>query len=295
MRKDGNQNFKHPYHKSAFLMNTVLDIVIWGCEMEYAENASSAIINKIKRLQEVLDRYDSKAETYRINRKAPKGTVPVSPLLMHFIRVGIDYLNQTDGYFNIFGGKIYSWLKENSSVNTLQPPLAAHTEEMIQINGRHNTVHFLTDNVSLDFGGMGKGIALDAAAGILEKQGIINAFLSFGGSSVLTRGHHPHGDFWPFALKSGHKQDEVWKLTDTAVSVSEAKTGQNKRPHIWNVKEEIPVSSDRISCVQAQSAADAEILSTALIAAPVEKQKSIIQNFKVTQWRVFDTTHEESS
>jgi predicted DNA-binding protein YlxM (UPF0122 family) len=38
--------------------------------MEYAENASSAIINKIKRLQEVLDRYDSKAETYQINQKA---------------------------------------------------------------------------------------------------------------------------------------------------------------------------------------------------------------------------------
>jgi predicted DNA-binding protein YlxM (UPF0122 family) len=51
-------------------MNTVLDIVIWGSEMEYAENASSAIINKIKRLQEVLDRYDSKAETYQINQKA---------------------------------------------------------------------------------------------------------------------------------------------------------------------------------------------------------------------------------
>ena len=276
-------------------MNTVLDMVFWGIGKECAEIASSAIIAKIKRLQEVLDRYDSKAETYLINQEASQGSVPASPLLIHFIRQGINFFNLTDGYFNIFGGKIYSWLKENNRVNTFYPPSFTHPEEIIQINGKHNTVHFLTDDISLDFGGMGKGIALDAAVNIIEKHGIFNAFISFGGSSFLTRGHHPHGDFWPFALKSGDKQGEIWKLTDSAVSVSETKTGQNKRPHIWNVKEKIPVSSDRISCVQAQSAADAEALSTALIAAPAGKRKSIIQNFKVIQWRVFNTTHEESS
>ncbi|MDI3521436.1 MAG: FAD:protein transferase [Anaerophaga sp.] len=276
-------------------MNTVLDIVFPGSEKECAETAASAIIAKIKKLQEVLDRYDSNAETYRINKTASQGTVPASPLLIHFIRQGINYFNLTDGYFNIFGGKIYSWLKENNRVNTLHPPSFSHPKEIIQINEKHHTVHFLTDDISLDFGGMGKGIALDAAANIIEKHGIFNAFISFGGSSVLTRGRHPHGDFWPFALKSGDKEGEIWKLTNSAVSVSEAKTGQNKHPHIWNIKEEKPVSSGRISCVQAQSAADAEVLSTALIAAPAGKQKSIIQNFKVVQWRVFNTTHEESS
>jgi thiamine biosynthesis lipoprotein ApbE len=84
-----------------------------------------------------------------------------------------------------FAGDAYSCLKRGSDeyVKFVAPGLLP--EDLIDIDEYNNSIHFLHPSVSLDFGGFGKGLALDKASIILDDFGVQNAFISFGGSSIL--------------------------------------------------------------------------------------------------------------
>lgn len=270
-------------------MNTSLDIIIHGVSHECAEASASAIVSEIKKLQMVIDRYNSEAETYRINRDAQHGTTAVSPLLTKYILQGMDYFRQTEGYFNIFGGEIYASLKHNNNPSPkIVGPRFRHPEEIIEINHNEGRLRFLQKGVSLDFGGIGKGIALDMAAEILNQMEIPHAFISFGGSSILTRGRHPHGPYWPFSFQDNTLDAEVWKLNNDAISVSAAHSGRTQKLHIWNHQQNQPIRQKIMACVQAECAADAEVLSTSLIAAPPDRHQHLTQQFQIKQWKVFN-------
>ena len=45
----------------------------------------------------------------------------------------------------------------------------------------------------LDFGGLGKGLALDDIKRLLLEEGVQSCFVSFGESSILALGRHPTG------------------------------------------------------------------------------------------------------
>jgi thiamine biosynthesis lipoprotein ApbE len=150
-----------------------------------------------------------------------------------------------------------------------------------------NSIRFLQHDASLDFGGIGKGMALDEVSAMLDEMGIKNAFISFGGSSILTRGHHPHGNYWPFSFQNPTIGQEIWKLNNDAISVSCAEQGLEKNAHILNPKsgrwpEKITTG------VQSDNVTDAEVLSTTLVAAPPEKHQEIAGRFNVKKWAVFD-------
>jgi thiamine biosynthesis lipoprotein len=267
-------------------MNTFLDIVLWGIDQGTAEKASASIIKKVKGLQKILDRYDRDAETFQINRDAFTQKIKVSECLMQAIQHGIKDFHRTLGYFNIFAGEAYSALKNGKQGDVI------HThnllpEEIIEADAGSNTIRFLKEFVSLDFGGIGKGLALDEAGVILNEYGISNAFISFGGSSILTRGRHPHGNYWPFSFRDKSIEHEVWELTDDAISISCAKGGNVNFTHIWNPKANKPALSEQISGIQSQRATEAEVLSTALTAAPPKWHQKIASGFDIKKWVVF--------
>ena len=68
---------------------------------------------------------------------------------------------------------------------------------------------FLDPAARLDFGGYGKGYALDVAARVLDEFGVRSALLHGGTSSILTRGEPEDGPCWrveirdPFETESG--------------------------------------------------------------------------------------------
>lgn len=80
-----------------------------------------------------------------------------------------------------------------------------------------------TQPVALDFGGFGKGFALDRARDILRSAGIASALLPAGESSIAVVGEHPLGGAWPLAIphpiEPGRTLIEL-ELTDEALSIS---------------------------------------------------------------------------
>lgn len=127
--------------------------------------------------------------------------------------------------------------------------------------------------VALDFGGFGKGFALDRAAAMLRRAGVTSAFLSAGESSVAVVGAHPLGGAWPVSvphpLDPGRVLVEL-ELEDEALSIS-ATVGDGAaapgRAAMVRPGDGTIVSDPRTAIAVDRSGARAEALSTALIVA----------------------------
>jgi len=181
-------------------------------------------------------------------------------------------------------GSVFHHLKsgENPNYTTTE-----RFSDRVFIDSANQTVQFLQPNVSLDFGGVGKGFAIQSISKIIENHQIENTFISFGGSSILTRGHHPHGDYWPFTL--AEHQEHVWKLNNDCLSISclHRKVSGKNAAHIVNPFSSEMSVSEKTVVVQTPNPVDAEVLSTALIAAPETEHAKILDYFKPVNYIIF--------
>jgi thiamine biosynthesis lipoprotein ApbE len=124
----------------------------------------------------------------------------------------------------------------------------------------------------LDPGGDGKGVALDAIAAHLDRAGVREAFLDFGGSSFLARGSGPEGTGWTIVLEgAGGEMLGTLRLVDTALSVSSTvqrerleNGGIEERFHLLDLRRDELVRTARSVAVLSPSATEAEVLSTSL-------------------------------
>ncbi len=129
----------------------------------------------------------------------------------------------------------------------------------------------------LDPGGDGKGVALDAMVAILDKSGVTDALVDFGGSSFLARGDGPQSEGWPLALLGPAGETVgVLILADAALSVSSTVQRDHhadgsllERHHLRNLRNGAPVTARRTVAVIGPSAVDTEVLSTAVAIAGV--------------------------
>ncbi|WP_258046589.1 FAD:protein FMN transferase [Sphingomonas folli] len=127
--------------------------------------------------------------------------------------------------------------------------------------------------LALDFGGFGKGYALDRAVAALRPAGVASAFLSAGESSIAVVGEHPLGGGWPLAIP--HPEiDGVWltelELSDASLSVSStvgAGAAKPGRAAMVRPSDGAIVTRRATAVAVAASGAAAEALSTALLVA----------------------------
>ncbi|PKQ64251.1 hypothetical protein BZG02_05360 [Labilibaculum filiforme] len=215
----------------------------------------------VRDLESMLSRYDQDAEVYNLNQQAAKSAVQISEKLFSYIKQSILYSQKTNGYFNIGYEATGSFGMELS--------------DQLILDNEQKTVQYASEEVLLDFGGIGKGIALSEIALFLEKERIANAFISFGESSILTRGRHPYGDYWPLALEDGATN---LKLNNSSISISGFHASE-EISHVVNPK--IGAFKHRLKQVQVQldCPIDAEVLSTTLLIAPELEQQQIINRF----------------
>jgi thiamine biosynthesis lipoprotein len=89
--------------------------------------------------------------------------------------------------------------------------------EQIAIDGTR--VRFDRDGLSLDFGGIGKGVACDEAAAVLRSRGIDAFLIDFGGD--LLAGDAPTGERgWRVAVRDGVGDERPILLANRAVATS---------------------------------------------------------------------------
>ena len=263
------------YANTFFAMNTRFVLVLPGID----ENKGEQLCDKITALVDVweqrLSRYIPESDVSYINREAYKATVSVPVYMADVIDQCNAYYFMTNGLFDPGFSSVYDLLKENETMDRNALPQKAKLcgWANIEWNKTQHTIRFLSSEVKLDFGAIGKGIALKKVMQLLNETGIRDAFLSFGESSIAGMGKHPAGNEWLVATAPGAKKTA---LNNECLSVSGLhQKNECTQAHIFNPHKNELLTNNALCVVKSVCPVKAEVLSTAALLADEDGLKQL--------------------
>lgn len=270
------------YHNAFFAMNTRCNVVFPELDQNQADQVFHSIKSEVTRIEEKLSRFIPESPLSYANKTAAKKPVVVDQELFNILTICNEYWKLTEGAFDITLRPLMNyWSKESESEKSsdrLDEIFSSVGMQHVQLKKEHRTVTFDSEYIELDLGGFGKGYALEKIKIILSDNGIENAFISFGESSILTSGHHPAGDCWKVSINNylyPGSSIHQFRINDGSMSTSANfylnDNGKiiNHR-HVIDPKTGSPVDHCISVSVCATSPAIAEILSTAFLVSDDE-------------------------
>ena len=271
--------------RARFLMGTRLSIEIDG---PVPAGAFDGAFDEVARLEEILSNWKSASEISRLNARAARAEFLCSPDLYGAISVSLEWAERTGGAFDptveplvrVLGLRPGAEVPESGAMPSAQAQAAP-----MPIGWRHvhlgspaRSVRFDADGVGVDLGGIGKGIALDAAARVLAREGVRSALLDFGGQ-VLAIGRPRGTPGWPVGIADPGDRDAPVAVVRVA-DVSVATSGNGERfvqgpdgpiGHILDPATRRPALFEGTTTVAAPKGASADALSTALFVMGPER------------------------
>ncbi len=262
-----------------YVMGTVFEMTV--CPNENVREASPTTVveeafREAKRLDALFTTYSSQGPVIRLNKGAGLGFQTVPEQLVEILLLSRSYTETTGGAFDVTVGPLLSlWRSagqsgEVPSRSAIGEALTSVGSDKLEFQGT-NDVALRQPEMSLDLGGIAKGYALDRVAHVLRERGVGDALLNFGHSSLWALGSPSDTERWRLLLRwpSG-QQIGLASFSDQAVSISgtlsNTTTIEDRRyGNIIDPRSGQPVGRDLLACVVGQNAAQAEVLSTALL------------------------------
>ena len=241
------------------LMGTRMDVLLFGNDKQQLECEWSNAELELRKLERMLNRFDSHSEVANVNKNAQFSEVRLSDELWHILQDCRRYHEGTGGYFDV------TW----------------QDFDKIEFMEESHNIRFHKYGMSLDFGAYAKGYALKKVRTRLVSSGIQRALVNFGNSSVLALGTHPHGNSWPVGIEDAANGSvlSTIRLCDTSLSVSG--NTPSHQSHIMNPKTSEFIDGDRMVAIVADDPADADVLTTAWIASGSETHPDWMLKFNL--------------
>ncbi|ACI19120.1 FAD:protein FMN transferase [Dictyoglomus thermophilum] len=264
-----NFNEQKEYYKKGILMDTFVEIRVWGKD---GDKAVSDCWEKLEHLADILDRFNKKSEIYKINSNSGKW-VKVSKDTIDVIEKAIYYSRLTDGYFDPtiapilelwgFYDKDYKVPEEA----VLRKELKRVDYKKIQIK---DSMVFVPKGMEIDLGGIAKGYILDRLLSLLGKYKIRGALLNIGGQ-IGVYGRPKEDNKWEIRIRDPRRLDDyIGSVYINEGSV--ATSGDYERYfvkngvrycHLINPKTGYPQEEIMSVSVISKKAVEADALSTA--------------------------------
>jgi thiamine biosynthesis lipoprotein len=249
------------------VMGTVLQVTVIAADDATARASAEAAVAEVRRWDDILTTWRPEGELARLNAQAGAGPVMVGPELSAALRSMQRLTTATQGAFDPAVGPLVDlWREAASPSETARVPAARHhLASALALDGQRAT---LLAGAKLDAGGIGKGMALDAAGALLRARGVQAAYLDFGGSSQLAIGAPPESpEGWRVAISglAPHHMHGVLALRDAALSTSRASAAASTAGPIIDPDSGRPVAVPRVTTVRARDATTAEAWSKAVI------------------------------
>ena len=192
--------------KIFFAMGTVKSVTVF----EPADEALSAIKDRVLNLNRRLNAYTHDSEIAEVNRNAGIRPAVVSADTFALIEHSIRFANLTDGCFDITSRHL-SQLWKDAMKSSVFPDDAAiqyarsfvNYQDII-LDSAQCTVMLKHKGQQLDLGGIAKGYAADEVRLILLEYGIRNAVINFGGTVINLGLPRRIGLQTPFAPNGQH-------------------------------------------------------------------------------------------
>ncbi|MFO1451303.1 MAG: FAD:protein FMN transferase [Opitutaceae bacterium] len=198
--EDGRREFVEPH------MGTLFRIVLYAPPGVDGSAAAKAAFARVEALNRVLSDYDPESEAMRLCREPAGATVPVSTDLFSVLTQARNLAVASGGAFDVTLGPLTLLWRTSRRSGVLPDPvsLAAARDASgfahLHLDEARRSVRLQRTGMRLDFGGIAKGFAADAALAVLAQHGVARALVAASGDLAL--GEPPPGkEGWTVALE----------------------------------------------------------------------------------------------
>ena len=287
-------------------MGSLMEIQLVSRNRLGLELALQHAFSNLDRLESLISHYRSGSEVSRLNYQYREGYIKathVSEDTIGLLRLSRLFWEETQGAFDSTLGPLSRLWGFFDGVPTWpgEADLKACMEMVgmrhIEIDFEEKTVRLTRPGMALDFGAIGKGYAVDQMVGILRSHGIVNALISFGGSTHYAIGRPPGQEgWWIFLDESNPASKKV--LKDKSLSTASNRTqhwvrnGKNYG-HILDPRTGLPTSFLGSVSVVASTATASDALATAFVVLGPEGSAEVLS--KHPEWEVVFVPHIEFS
>ncbi|RMH10202.1 MAG: FAD:protein FMN transferase [Planctomycetota bacterium] len=257
---------------AAEAMATRFELVLSGTDELFLRAAGEEALEIIRDQHARLSVFDRGSLVSRINALAASRPVEVDRELWELLDLCARIWRQSGGAFDPAVGSLMArWGFRDSVPGKPRTPAPAGFEA-VELDRTTRTIRFLDPRVSLDFGAIAKGFALDLARRSLCQLGVERALLHGGTSSAIAIGTPDDLPAWTIEIPSRRSGVTPLRaqLADSALSISSPSGRVVNRAgqavgHIMDPRTGRPTSGVSVSAVSCASAAEADAWSTALI------------------------------
>ena len=179
---------------------------------EQSEEGTTLVQDLFDEWEQMLSRFLPESELSQLNRRAG-AYVMVSPLLFNVMEEALEAARATRGLYDPTLLYQLQQMGYDRSFDTLdlQQPMNeqdAHPGgdwRSIELDRYRQWIH-LPEGVGVDFGGIAKGMVVDAALALLQKEGLTPALVNAGGD-LSVAGTPPGESSWPIAIEGSEEHD----------------------------------------------------------------------------------------
>ena len=237
-------------------MNAKLDLLICGCDYNYARSAAEECFGKVSMLESLLGMYCEGSDIDMINSSPVGGIVKLTGDACDCLMQAFGASAATGGAIDVCLGDYFSRRKASKGGGKIEP-----------VRGRFelDPEDFYIKKVAegkIDLGCIGKGYAVDEAVKILRDTWEIgSAFMNFGGSSIYAFGMPDGGGPWKVNLAGG----AVYDVPESGAGIGASGTSVLGE-HIVDARTgEVPQNQPFRTWAFSASAAASDALSTAFM------------------------------
>lgn len=284
----GTSGTKTPLiHKTKYIMGTVYEILAYDDSPVRAREAIDRAFAEIVYLDGVLSNYKPESDLSRLNRDAHFHAVKVSADLYRVIEESLRYSKISGGKFDITVAPLVDLWK--AALRGERVPTTEEQAKARECIGYENVklippdeVEFRSPCLRIDVGSIGKGYAVDRAVEILRANGIQNALVDAGQSSIYAMGAPPGEKAWEVHLRDpSNRVDPVVMLCENSVSTSEqtpaSLLGNQTAGHIIDPENGRPLDTKYAVSIIVKTGTASDALSTTLLLVGPEKGKAMVR------------------
>lgn len=288
-----------PLEFSRPALGAIVTIKAVECQGQNVSGAIERAFSEINRIDSLMTRFSSTSELALLQRRSPDTWIPVSEDMMFVLHSSQDAACLSDGAFDITIGAVTRLWGFSGGGRPRIPPAARIAEELRNIGHQGIDLDLeerrvrLRPGIVLDLGGVAAGYAVDRAVEVLRSGGVANALIDASGD-IRTIGTRLDGREWVIAVQ--HPR-ESRNLSVSGVGLPSVATsgdyqncffsGGRRYHHILDPGTGYPAERSISATVWAETAIQADILSTTVFVLGPEKGLELIERIGKSEALVF--------
>ncbi len=238
--------------------------------------AARGALDGVDAIEDQLSLFRETSKVAELNRRAATEQVMVDEHLFGLLSLCADLHHDTGGAFDITSTPIsrcWGFLHREGrlpSRDAIEEAMSKVGLDGVRLDSQTRSVRFTRDGVELNFGGIGKGHALDRVAGRMRETGVRHALLSAGRSSLLAIGGRDGG--WQVDVVSPRAQGALARVFLRNAAIGTSGAGEQfvivegvRYGHVLDPRTGWPASGILSATVIASTSAIADALSTAFL------------------------------